>query len=69
MGLLKGSTPDISLIVTVLNSASLGPLINHANSANCASLRCVIRGLPKVIIYSTKKIDPGVQLFYSYNSS
>lgn len=68
MDLLYGNSPKNSLIITVISVSSLGPLINHSDNPNCASLRCVINKEPKIIIYTLKSIKVGEQLTYSYNS-
>lgn len=59
MDLFYGNTPINSLIITTITVSSLGPLLNHSDSPNCASLRCVINGEPKILIYLIKDTIKG----------
>lgn len=42
------------------------PLINDLDHNNCASIKCVLNGKLRILIYTTQKIVKGEQLGYSY---
>jgi hypothetical protein len=64
----NGKNSQEELMLAPYNCSNWGPLINHHDQGNCASLRIVINCRIRVLLYSKIKIKKGEQLLYNYNS-
>ena len=55
------------------NCSNWGPLLNCSilvegkSNHNCMSIRLLIKGIPRVLIYSNRMIKKGEELLYNYN--
>lgn len=57
------------LVLSPFNYSNWSIFINHApaSKSNCSSLRIIVDGIIRVIIYSNRNIKKGEQLLYDYN--
>lgn len=62
-----GETSKDELILAPINICNFGPLLNHSDDGNCASLRIIIDDSIRVLLYTTKKVEIGEELLYDYN--
>ena len=67
MTYVYGSTCSEELVIAPFNCFSYGPLLNHAKKGNCKSLKVVIDGKIRILIYTTKMIKADNELLYNYN--
>ncbi len=44
-----------------------GRYLNHSHQPNCKPVTFFKNGIPSVLIFSTKNIQPNVELTYNYN--
>ena len=63
----NGRTSREELMLAPLNCSNWGPLLNHSNRGNCGSLRVVIEGKIRLLLYSKKDIKAHEELLYNYN--
>jgi SET domain-containing protein len=54
-------------VLAPINICNFGPLLNHSDEGNCSSLRIIIDGSIRVLLYTTKKVVMGEELLYDYN--
>jgi hypothetical protein len=54
-----GKDSRSELILTPFMCSNWGPLINHRDVGNCSSLRAIINGKIRVLIYSLRRIEAG----------
>jgi hypothetical protein len=54
-----GATSEQELVLAPLNICNFGPLLNHSDDGNCASLRIIIDGSIRVLLYTTRKVAAG----------
>ena len=63
----NGETSHDELMLVPINCSSWCSLLNHHNKGNCASLRVVVDGRIRVLLYTKRVIRAGEELLYSYN--
>jgi SET domain-containing protein len=62
-----GGTSGQELVLAPVNLCNFGPLLNHSEKGNYSSLRIIIDGSIRVLLYTTRKVAKGEELLYNYN--
>lgn len=64
------NTPDDTFLAPILYCGFVS-LVNseQEDKCNCATIRVLIGGILRVLLYSTQKIKKGGQLYWNYGSS
>ena len=55
----QGATSEQELVLAPLNICNFAPLLNHSDDGNCASIRVIIDGSIRVLLYTKRKVATG----------
>ena len=56
---IQGRTSQEEFVLAPVNCSNWGSLLNHSDKANCSTLRVIIDQSVRLILYTTKSIQPG----------